>query len=270
MTLSVDVVIPTLGVGEFLLDAIHSVARNSRREIDLRIIVVFDGELPKEPPRLDVGIPVIYMSTGARLGSGAASNLGLKGSQAQFVARMDADDLSASERLYTQLRYLCSHPETVLVTTRGIIIDEQGCELAKYPNRAQTDVRHFLLSRNPLIHSSFVMRRSDFEWAQGYDEECVRMQDYELALRLALKGEIAILHAPMVKYRVHPSQTGVKMHGYGRLMIRICRGRMALARNLGESRVKQACRNAIFASAQLARYLRLRRPRYEAAVSQSR
>ncbi len=270
MTLSVDVVIPTLGVGEFLLDAIHSVAKNSCSEMDLRIIVVFDGEVPKELPRLEVDVPLILMSTGTRVGSGAASNLGLKSSQAQFVARMDADDLSVSERLYTELRYLSSHPEAVLVTTSGTIIDDQGRELAKYPNRAQSDARTLLLSRNPLIHSSFVMRRADFEWAHGYDEECVRMQDYDLALRLALKGRIAILNEQMVKYRVHPSQTGVKMHGYVPLMIRICRGRMALARELNENRIRQAYRNLLFAAAQMARYLKLRRPRYEVAATQSR
>lgn len=83
----------------------------------------------------------------------------------EFIARMDADDISMPERFEIQLKYLQNHPEVEVVGGAIAEIDEQGNSRGKtvvYPETPEA-CRAFFAYRNPHAHPAVMFRRSFFE-----------------------------------------------------------------------------------------------------------
>ena len=101
----------------------------------------------------------------------------------EFIARMDADDISMPNRFEKQLEYLKMHPEVDLVGGAINEIDENGCDrgkITKYPCSPE-DCRAFFAKRNPVAHPTVVFRRSFFEKAGWeYPTDFVRNEDTRL------------------------------------------------------------------------------------------
>lgn len=111
----------------------------------------------------------------------------------EFIARMDADDISIRERFGKQITYLQSHSEIDMLGGAINEIDENGNnrgKVVKYP-LSPTECRAFFAKRNPVAHPSVMFRRSFFEktgweyptdfvrnedtclWYEGYKHGCV-------------------------------------------------------------------------------------------------
>lgn len=101
----------------------------------------------------------------------------------EYIARMDADDISHPERFEKQLEYFKAHPEVDMVGGAINEIDENGenrGKVTKYPC-SPDDCRAFFAKRNPVAHPTVMFRRSFFEktgWA--YPIDYVRNEDTRL------------------------------------------------------------------------------------------
>src|ERR1700740_1969587 len=89
----------------YLPRAVESVLEQTFR--DFRFVIVNDGSIDGTVQYL-AGItdPRVLVLHQAKRGTGAAANHGLKHCNADFVARMDADDVALSGRLEAQLDFL--------------------------------------------------------------------------------------------------------------------------------------------------------------------
>ncbi|RKR76126.1 glycosyltransferase family 2 protein [Frondihabitans australicus] len=254
----VSVIIPTVRADSHFVDALDSVL--SQNDIDLEVVVVLDGvdvrdtPLPDDPRILVVELP-------ERRGTATALNAGIEAASAEFIARLDADDLARAGRLHVQADRLASSPATVCVASAVDIIDGQGRHLGVLAAH-RGDVSSALLRRNVLTHSSTMYRRSAVRAVGGYDPSCVRMQDYDLWLRLAREGRVEVLTQPLTAYRVHPGQHSRRTPPWGSSTRTILRSRRRLAAHLGRSGLAQRLDDALWLSAQLVRHLGLRRPHY--------
>lgn len=101
----------------------------------------------------------------------------------EYIARMDADDISLPERFEKQLNYLKSHPEVDMVGGAINEINENGenrGKVTKYPCYPD-DCRAFFAKRNPVAHPTVMFRRSFFEKAGWeYPTDFVRNEDTRL------------------------------------------------------------------------------------------
>lgn len=92
-----------------------------------------------------------------------------------FIARMDADDISLPYRLERQLCFLLAHPEIDVVGGSIMEIDERGKFLGKtivYP-LTPSACRVFFAKRNPLAHPATLFRYRYFE-----KTECLYRPEY--------------------------------------------------------------------------------------------
>ena len=83
----------------------------------------------------------------------------------EYIARMDADDISLPDRFEKQLRYLQEHEEIDVVGGAIDEIDEKGMRRDKviaYPQTPE-ECRRFFAYRNPHAHPAVMFRRSFFE-----------------------------------------------------------------------------------------------------------
>lgn len=99
----------------------------------------------------------------------------------EYIARMDADDISMTNRFEKQMAYLETHPEIDVVGGAITEIDEEGTSRGKtiiYP-AGPKECREFFSKRNPHAHPAVLFRKSFFDKLKGkkYRPEYRQNQD---------------------------------------------------------------------------------------------
>lgn len=99
----------------------------------------------------------------------------------EYIARMDADDISMPDRIEKQIAYLETHPEIDVVGGAIEEIDENGNSRNKtiiYPETPEA-CRAFFSKRNPHAHPAVLFRKSFFDKLNGrkYRPEYRQNQD---------------------------------------------------------------------------------------------
>jgi glycosyltransferase involved in cell wall biosynthesis len=140
-------------------------------------------------------------------GLGLASALAIAAAEArgEFLARQDADDVSAPERFERQARFLIEHPDIGVVGTAATIIGDRGDVLGDEPVPIGADrIARTLRRGPPFIHGSVMMRTSVYRAAGGYRGTFRASQDLDLWLRLPPGTGLANLSERLYRWRLHP------------------------------------------------------------------
>lgn len=120
--------------------------------------------------------------------------IALENARAEFVAILDADDISSRDRLQRQFDFLTNNKNIVAVGSWYRNINQHGDLI----NEVQTpttslDVVRRMASNNPIVNSSAMFRAESARAVGGYDQRYLYAQDFALWLALASIGELAIL-----------------------------------------------------------------------------
>ena len=120
--------------------------------------------------------------------------IALENAHAEFVAILDADDISSQDRLQQQSDFLTNNPNILVVGSWYRNIDQLGNLI----NEVQTpttsvDVMRRMASDNPIVNSSAMFRAESARAVGGYNQNYLYAQDFALWLTLANIGELAIL-----------------------------------------------------------------------------
>lgn len=175
---------------QILLEAVNSILRQTL--MDLEFIIYDDGsdetvgQYLRELCILDKRIHLI----GKEENHGLAFSLNqcIRKAKGKYIARMDADDISAPTRLEKQVEFLETHPEYMWCGTNTYLIDREGVwGERKMPEIPQTND---YLRFSPFVHPSVMYRAEIFEILEGYDEsmETLRCEDYEIFMRFQQEG----------------------------------------------------------------------------------
>lgn len=192
----------------YLRDAIESILAQTFR--DFEFIIVDDGsidsspQLLKEYARSDTRISVIRNDQNR--GLAWSLNRGISFARGDFIARMDADDISLPGRLAKQIEAFQENPQLDLVAGAFRYIDESGKILHQVSGLINDLYRLWRLQfHNVYIHSSIMFRNND-KVDRYYDERIETAQDYDLWCRIAKKHNMKYLDIPLVHYRVSTHQ----------------------------------------------------------------
>lgn len=134
-------------------------------------------------------------------------NLAINSSEATFLARMDADDISLSNRLLTQLQYLEDHDDISVVGCKVILINNMGEKFRNFPFfKTAKMIRNVLPFFNPMCHPALMFRTSALRSIGGYRYGRIH-EDHDLFLDLTNSG-FMMCNIPNVLfyYRRHPNQ----------------------------------------------------------------
>ncbi len=111
------VILPVYNGMPYLPKAVESILGQSFN--DFTFIIVNDGSTDDSRHYLDtLRDPRIVLLNQENAGQGAARNAALQRCQSEYVAVMDQDDVSITDRLASQLSYLDAHPEVVILGTQ--------------------------------------------------------------------------------------------------------------------------------------------------------
>lgn len=202
----VDVVIPARNAARTLGAAIRSVLAQSAS--DLRVFVVDDGSTDTTPEivaAIAATDPRVALIRQPPSGIAAAMNAGIAAGRAPFVARLDADDLSAPDRHAHQLAYLLDNPDTVGLSGahREIGADGRPTGHMNDPTLTPPPDPAWLPAREPaLIQPFFMTTRTALAAVGGYRPLPVS-EDTDLYWRLTEIGRLHALTQIMGDYRLH-------------------------------------------------------------------
>jgi len=201
----VSVIMPVHNGERFVSEAITSILRQTFS--DFEFLIVDDGSTDSTPSILrSFHDPRIRLLTNDRQrGIVGALNRALAEARGTYIARMDADDRSAPDRLERQTAFLDREKDVALVGTAAVLIDEQGRERGRESHPAGArEIRKTIFVHNPFIHGSVAVRKSVLDECGVYDERFLHNEDYDLWLRICARHASANLPEFLLERRIHP------------------------------------------------------------------
>jgi glycosyltransferase involved in cell wall biosynthesis len=158
------------------------------------------------------GIEIVRLEH--NLGVAGAKNFGLTRLLAkpyEFVAMMDADDVSHPDRFAKQIAFLNANPQVALVGSWARYIDEATHEVVHQfrPPCDGKDIRDALFLNNCIVHPTWMVRSDALRAGGLYSAEYQAAEDYELLRRMSDRFEFANLPEFLLDYSI--SKSGVSM-----------------------------------------------------------
>jgi len=153
-----------------------------------------------------------YAANKQNIGVTRSLNRALGLAQGEYIARMDADDISLPERFATQVSFLDTHPEIGVLGTAARLIDNEGKAFGEVRYPGEHGYLRWILCffENPIIHPSVMMRKSMIEQITGYDETRRTAQDFHLWCRLAKITHLANLPDVFLSIRKHDASVSAR------------------------------------------------------------
>ncbi|MCU1228668.1 MAG: glycosyltransferase [Acidobacteria bacterium] len=231
----VSVVLPVWNGERFLVRAIESVLAQTFTSLEL--LVIDDGSTDETAAiargfaARDARVVVVTREHG---GVAQALNAGIAAARGQYIARMDADDVSFPSRLQRQIEFLDARPDCVAVGTAVEIIDEIGEHVGtKTFAETHDEIESELIGGTSAIaHPTVLARRDALVAVGGYELDRYPSEDYDLWIRLVEKGQLANLREPLLAYRRHRGAIGVRHHDWQMSMGAMINSRARASRGL--------------------------------------
>ncbi len=201
----VTVLMPVYNAVKFLRDAVDSILKQSFS--DFEFLIIDDGST-------DGSQSIIHSYDDSRirlvqneenLGVAATLNRGLDLAHGEYIARMDADDISMPHRLEKQIHFMEKNPEVGVSGTWIRLFGDQPRVVDRCPVGASV-VKAYLLFDNPMFHPSVILRRALIEkHGLRYDPLFKRTEDFELWSRASEFFAMDNLPEVLLCFRVHGS-----------------------------------------------------------------
>lgn len=217
-----SVIIPSYNHAAYIGEAIRSVL--SQTEPDLELILVDDGSTDDSLNGIShFSDPRLKLFTQTNQGAHAAINRGMREASGEYLAILNSDDAYHPDRLKQTSAILDADPQVGFVGSYIEIIDSVGRSLGvkhgfndcppwllEFPERSfrgGTDLKSALLTENYWsTTSNFVYRREAYEQIGDY-RPLRYTHDWDYALRLARSARMVLLPEPLIRYRIHPTNT---------------------------------------------------------------
>ncbi len=197
----VSVILPFLNGGSAFAPALRSIQAQTYSNWELLLCDdgSTDGSLELAAALRDSRVKV--WSDGRTKGLAARLNECIELAKGDFIARMDADDISYPERFRHQVDFLVKNPQIDVVGCRMLIFGEDGDGLGKRP----ASLHHQEIVSNPasgfdLAHPTWMARAAWYHRHQ-YDPQALRFEDVELLYRAYSTSQFANLPQILYGYR---------------------------------------------------------------------
>lgn len=200
---------------KFLRDAIDSILNQTYRDFEF---VIYDD------CSTDNTLNIIESYNDSRIicrrnviNRGLTWNLadGVACSNAEYIVRMDADDIAYPHRLEQQLEWMDRHPEITIMGTPVSYFHETPGDggVAPQPQDDAT-IKALLFISFTMLHPSIIIRRQDLVRNKlNYDSSFIYSQDHALYLECIRAGlKFANYSAPLLYMRSHNGSISQARH----------------------------------------------------------
>lgn len=187
-SVEISVVMPVYNSEEHLGEAIESILAQTEKNFEFILVSEFGTsdeslEIMNGYAEKDARIKIIQNTE--RLGIAESLNVGLRAAKGKYIARMDADDLSASRRFEIQKLYMDTYENIGICGLKHKVIGDDNWLVDYSADPRLLKCELFFMS--PLRHPTLMIRHSVIEDNNlFYNGSLAGVEDYELYLRASL------------------------------------------------------------------------------------
>jgi len=196
----ISVLMPAYNSIQYIESAVASILDQSWKDFELLVCDdgssdgTYDYLTSIKDPRVR-----LYRNTSNK-GIVRTLNFLLENARGNYIARMDADDISVRGRFEKQVAFLEANPTVGVVGSWLLVLGTE--RVWEYPEE-DFDIRIAMLFESPFAHPAVMVRRSVM---QPYGLDFQHAEDYELWTRLSESTRFHNLPEALLEYRVHTSQ----------------------------------------------------------------
>ena len=204
----ISVIIPAYNAMNYLPETLKSVLKQTFT--DFEILIVNDGSSDDIVEWVSqITDPRVKLISQTNQGVSAARNMGIRKSQGEYIALLDADDLWEPVKLEKQVRKLEANPSIGLVYTWTSFIDQfskpTGVSIVSH---LEGNVWKDIVVRDMISTGSSTMIRSEcFDKVGLFDSDLCIGEDRDMWTRIAAIYPFAVIKEPLTLYRRHPQNT---------------------------------------------------------------
>jgi glycosyltransferase involved in cell wall biosynthesis len=210
----VSIVMPCYNAEKYFKEAIESVINQTYK--NLEIVLVDDGSTDGTSELLNKyaeKVPQIkIISNEKNLGLIASLNKGVAASKGEYIARMDADDISVSDRVEKIMNVFFQMPEVEVVSAANFMISLKGKILLQtVPKATRIKALKFVsFFSTPIVHACVIVKSHVFK-ENPFNPDYIHSEDYELFSRLIFLGvKMFNLKEPLYYIRINPDSVSFK------------------------------------------------------------
>lgn len=199
----VSVVMPAYNAGNYIEEAVNSILDQSYSNFEF--IIIDDGSTDCTPEILkrltDPRIKLIFNEKNE--GNYPARNKACRLAKGKYIAVMDADDVAMPERVAIQVKYMEDNLDVLLVGGAYRLMGKNRIivEATKWG-----EIRYILIKTFCMLHPTILIRKQALEEVGYYRIDSLYAEDYDLILRLAVKGKVINLPDVLLMRRLHDKQ----------------------------------------------------------------
>jgi glycosyltransferase involved in cell wall biosynthesis len=201
----ISVIIPAYNAMHYLPETLNSALCQTLSDIE--IIIVNDGSTDKIIEWAStIQDPRVRLINQENKGMSGARNTGIRASDSEYFAFLDADDTWEDTKLQKQLDIMECLPEIGLVSCWISEIDEHGELIAVHESPSLTGeslLQELYLYNFVHCGSTPLVRRSCFQQAGIFDETITSAEDWDMWLRISRHCTFYVVQEALASYRRH-------------------------------------------------------------------
>ena len=216
--MKISVVMAAFNAEKYLREAMDSILTQTYGDLELIVLddKSTDGSLQILKEYAAADPRVVVLENEQNMGLTKSLNKGLAVAKGEYIARMDADDISVPDRFAKQVAFLDSHPDYTFVSCIGRYIDEEGREeqLRLFPETHE-EICAMMPKVDAVMHPGVVFRKADVAKIGNYCEDYRVVQDYDLWFRAMAAGyKFYNFQEPLVLFRRNDTYNARKSRAY--------------------------------------------------------
>ncbi|MGP2571268.1 glycosyltransferase [Ornithobacterium rhinotracheale] len=206
----VSIILPCYNAEEFLKECIDSILSQTYQNWELIIIDDASKDSTEKIIKSFKNSRIKYLKNNKNLGVVKSLNKGIKKAQGKYIARIDADDRMAPQRLERQIAFLFQNPEYAMVGSAHRLINAQGFTVGyyRYPQYNE-EIQLYKNFINPFSHPSAMFKKDIFK-DFNYSDCFPYCEDYELWFRILENHKGYNLPEALTDYRIHGENLSIQ------------------------------------------------------------
>lgn len=193
----ISVIMPAYNAETYIRDAINSILTQTYS--DFEFIIINDGSTDNTANivREYNDNRIVFIDNKNNQGLINVLNYGLSIAKGEYIARMDADDISYPQRFEKQVKFLDKHEDVGVVGSWFKAFGSRNFveKKVKYPKLKD-------MQNCPLAHPTVMLRKSFFnKYNLRYNPKYKHAEDYELWLRASKYMKLANIQEVLLDYR---------------------------------------------------------------------
>ena len=216
----VTIVSPCYNHSRYIIDHLESVRRQDYPNIEH--IIIDDASTDDSATLIgnwitETGHSCTFIRHERNRGICASLNESIDIATGEFWGHVGTDDILPANRTTVMADFLCDNPDAPMVTADAVIIDSEGREtevrgersafrsyLKFHPAFEEEELGTFRSIFLANYFPTWLLRRSVFEKVGRFDER-LRLEDWDMWLRISDIAKIPFIDEPLLYYRWHSS-----------------------------------------------------------------